>query len=510
MNPEENVRARDFESRRIYHSAQTPGYTSWVSFFPGERGQWYLTCEEVTSVDPPLPRCTREQYYEMSLPTGYDKSPLRMEMVILESTDDMKSWKAISRTPCRFHHSAGSFAQARTTDGRFLRFVWSPYSLDPTIASNEVFFVSDDDGKTWQKMPPFNHPELAAYPHRLRVLRDGTFVLAVPYAKGYGKGTDRPVRASRDLNALSSLWMTLYFSHDQGHSWEGPIPLYGSLPVAETDFVELPSGDLLCINNSIFAHPGRQIIYRSGKRWEPGPTEGVVSGTVPETVCLTEDGLLVGCLRNSTYRWSDDLGLTWWPLAGIPDRGLECYQPWIQHLGGGRMACAGHYGGDNPPGEFDQYLMIHFFTVECLRKTQQTHLTVERAWLEHEGRWANSYAVALTSGGRPLSGKEVECWFAERDRPGYDEKGIQGLDERMREGGELLRANTDDRGIARFDIPRLDAIRNIHYCYKLVARFNADRSDPGYTPVQSPELQFYAYCSPTDTPTKEQMRWPMG
>lgn len=510
MDPAACVQARDFESRSIYRSAQTPGYTSWVSFFPGERGQWYLTCEEVTSVEPPRPRCTREQFYEMSLPTGMDKTSLQMEMLILESTDQMRDWRVISRTPCRFHHSAGSFAQARTRDGRFLRFVWSKYSLDPSLAPNEILFISDDDGQTWRKMPPLNHPELAAYPHRLRMLGDGALVLAVPIGKQYGKGTDRPVRANSDLNALSSLWMTLYFSYDQGQSWQGPLPILGSLPVAETDFVELPSGDLLIINNSIFARPGRQFVYRSGRRWEPGPVEGVLSGTVPETVCLTDDGLLVGCLRNSRYLWSDDLGLTWWPLAGIPDRGLECYQPWIHWLGDGRIACAGHYGGDNPVGQFDQYVMIHLFTVERFHKTVDTRLAVERTWLEREGRWANSYAVTLTAGDGPLAGKEVEFWFAERDRPGYDEKGIQGLDERMQEGGELQRATTDERGIARFDIPRLDAIRNIHYSYKLIARFNADRRDPTLKPAQSPQLEFYAYCSPDDVPAKEQMCWPMA
>jgi hypothetical protein len=138
-----------------------------------------------------------------------------------------------------------------------------------------------------------------------------------------------------------------------------------------------------------------------------------------------------------------------------------------------------------------------------------TRLAVDRTWLEPEGRWANSYTTTLTAGGTPLAGQEVELWFAERDRPGYDEKGAQGLDERMREGGELMRAVTDDRGTARFDIPRLDAIRNIHYSYKLIARFNADRRDPGYKPAQSPQLEFHAYCSPADTPAKEQMRWPM-
>ena len=104
------VRAVDFESGKVYQSSQHPGYTSWVSFFPGERGQWYIGCEEVTRPATLLPGCTTQQWYEMSLPNGYDKSRYQMDMVLLESNDDLKSWRVISREPARFQHSAGSFA----------------------------------------------------------------------------------------------------------------------------------------------------------------------------------------------------------------------------------------------------------------------------------------------------------------------------------------------------------------------------------------------------------------
>jgi len=58
------VRAVDFQSRKIYQSKQDPRYTSWVSFFPGERGQWYLTCEEVTRPEHPLRGSSPQQLYE--------------------------------------------------------------------------------------------------------------------------------------------------------------------------------------------------------------------------------------------------------------------------------------------------------------------------------------------------------------------------------------------------------------------------------------------------------------
>ena len=151
------VVATDFGSRVAYHSKQTPGYTSWVSFFPGERDQWYLTCEEVTRPENPLPKISRERWYEMAMPVGYDKSQYLMEAVILESIDGMRTWREVSREAYHYHHSIFQFATARTGDGRLLRFVSAWHSLDEPFRPNEIFYESRDNGKTWRKMPPFHH-----------------------------------------------------------------------------------------------------------------------------------------------------------------------------------------------------------------------------------------------------------------------------------------------------------------------------------------------------------------
>ena len=164
----------------VYRSRQKPGYACWVSFFPGNDGAWYLTCEEVTRPEKPYPRMSRAQYYAFALPSGYDKAPYKMEIVLLESRDGMKTWNVISREAVRYQHSAGSFGQARTRDGRFLRFVWETYSLEPNADPGQIFTVSTDGGKTWVKQPPFHDKRFCSYPHRLRTLRDGTLVLALP------------------------------------------------------------------------------------------------------------------------------------------------------------------------------------------------------------------------------------------------------------------------------------------------------------------------------------------
>jgi hypothetical protein len=320
------VRAVDFESRTVYRSPEKPGYACWVGFFPGEKGQWYLGFMELTHPEKPLPRMTREQWYIQGQPVGYDKQ-VRMEEVLLESDDGMKTWQVISRRPS--DSGGGTFSQARTRDGRFLRFVWAHRSFEKDVHPGEILYVSSDNGKTWQKQPPFHDRRLFSAPHRLRTLRDGTLVLAIPFSPPYGPGTDCPIRNCTNLNAETACQMTLCFSYDQGRTWTSPLPIYGGQNVSETDFVELPSGDLLCINNSIFAKPGRQVIYRTAHGFFPAPFERSLSKVVPETVALTEDGLLVGCLRNSHYLWSDDLGLTWYPLEGIP-REAEIVRPEVR------------------------------------------------------------------------------------------------------------------------------------------------------------------------------------
>ena len=154
------VEAVDFSSQVVFRSKRPPGYAAWVSFFPGENGQWYIGCEEVSLPEEPLPQTSPEQWYGMGLPSGYDKSQYLMEAVLLESTDEIKTWHLISHEPYRHQHAVGQFATARTRDGRFLRFNWAYYSLDPSFKTNEILRESNDNGKTWRNVPPF-HPGAA-------------------------------------------------------------------------------------------------------------------------------------------------------------------------------------------------------------------------------------------------------------------------------------------------------------------------------------------------------------
>ncbi len=483
------VRAVKFKSTKVYQSKQRPSHTSWVSLFPAEAGKWYLGCEETRSTDPPQPRASKQFVYEMSLPRGYDSSKYLKELVLLKSDDDLQNWTVVSRTPTRT--GGGSFAQARTKNGNLLRFVWACYSPDPSVKTSDIYYQSADEGKTWKIRPAFVSDRFAWYPHRLRTLRDGTLVLAAPRAPKWGKNSDYPIRAATKLDTVSDMEMMLFFSHDQGVTWSNPLPIFSGQTVSETDFVELPDGNLLFINNSLFANPGRQMVYRDGTRFTPGPLERVHSGTVPETVCVAAPGVLIGCQRPGTYYCSNDLGKNWKPLVGAPST-MEVYQPWIASLGGGKVACAGHYGADDPIKGRDQYISIHTFDVEVLQKPAQVKLRIDRDFDEQKRRFLNAYSISLTRDGAPLANKEISAWYVARGQSGYDSFNSKRLEERMAAGGKSVALRTDEKGKAHLELPQFDDIEDIHASYQIVIRFNSDHKYPAYDSAELPQVEFYA------------------
>jgi hypothetical protein len=255
------------------------------------------------------------------------------------------------------------------------------------------------------------------------------------------------------------------------------------------------------INNSIFANPGRQFIYRDGPRFVPGPLEFIRSGSVPETVCLTADGVLVGCMRPGSYAWSDDLGENWQPLSGVAGNG-EVYQPWIHALSDGRIVCAGHFGADDPIASgrsHENTIHLHTFRLQVNQHTQSTRLRIARDYDAPRRHWLNRYTLRLTQGDQPLAGKEIEVWFVERYQPGYNSYNSASLDERMQSGGTLLRVTTDEQGRAQVQLPEnYDQTTDPHLSYQLIARFNANRADPVYKPSQTPQLEYYAYARMQD------------
>ena len=165
-------------------------------------------------------------------------------------------------------------------------------------------------------------------------------------------------------------------------------------------------------------------------------------------------------MRGGNYAWSDDYGLTWHDLEGIPEsiRG-EVYQPCIKYLGDRRFACIGHYGYDDPIEKgYENYLTLHMFCVETSGHTKDTKMSLIRNYNKAANKWANIYTVTLTCDSKPVQGKEIEVWYVERDKPGYDSYNRNTLDNRMKMGGKLIRVITDNDGKTQVSLSQFDSI----------------------------------------------------
>ena len=496
----DNVKAYDFEKRIVYKPEKDLGYAAWVSFFPGRDNKWYIGCIEVSTNSKDTPKMSKEMWYKMILPPGYgaDKNYL-YDLLLLESCDEMNTWKIISHDKQHGRGASGAFAQAFTEQGRFLRFVWPQYSEDSDTTA--IYYVSEDNGFTWIQQAALHDNRFCSYPHRMRTLSDGTLVLVLPITAPFS--VERP-RTCTNLYADNNMQVNICFSYDQGKTWTVPIQIYGGHTVSETDFVELQSGDLLFINNSIFNSPGRQFVYRTEKGFIPGFYEKVryYESIVPETICITEDDILIGCMRGPHYAWSDDFGQTWYNLGGIPDevinwrkageKGGDVYQPWIHYLGNGRIACAGHYGGDDPfHKDYCNYIMLHLFNIKTANKTEYAEISVMRDYDSSCDMWLNSYTLTLTSNGEPLAGKELDFWYVKIREPGFDDFKSIPLEEKKKVGGKTITVKTGGNGKAQVKLSELDSITDIYHEIQFVVSSNLDRKDPDYKPIQTCQYEFY-------------------
>ena len=82
-----------------------------------------------------------------------------------------------------------------------------------------------------------------------------------------------------------------------------------------TSYFNTSSTGLVSLSGIEKAHKFNEKLHKYGSQQAEYYNEKVI----PETVCITEDGLMVGAMRSGNYSWSDDLGKTWHLLNGIPD-----------------------------------------------------------------------------------------------------------------------------------------------------------------------------------------------
>jgi hypothetical protein len=335
------VTVTDYERRVIYHSPETPGWTSWV-------GLWQ-------SHDGPL-QCSFNQQ------TGPRDKPVS-SVPILQSTDEGKTW---TRVPGDIPVGGGR-GMAVLRDGTLVRPHWVS---DP----NDVGFVerSTDGGRTWSARIHFlSAKDYRAWPTIIRPLRDGRLVLMA----GVWKRGDGDIPNWR----MSKM---MFVSKDEGRTWGVPVILMPTEQgvCEESDFCELPSGDLFWIHRcehfpathtdippgaarmgepwpNGYSDRMQSIVKKVGDGWEPGPATlaPFPHSGFPE-VMLTREGVILHFATDGIY-WTADVGKTW---ARLPIDGTGYYPRAVQ-CADGKIVCIGHMGSDDVYGAVDQSIVQQTF-----------------------------------------------------------------------------------------------------------------------------------------------------
>ena len=360
--------AVDHQRQTIYHSPQTPGFTSWVGAWTMPDGDLMVSFTQATGPIEGRPQALKDVQHRLTWPPaghpGYDMTGTDLRNVYLRSSDGGKAWKQVSADPFKScMNGVTGEPQTALADGTIIRGVWGYYlPYNPELPKTGYLERSTDGSKTWGKPEVLLDPEkYSAWPKRIRVLRDGRLIVLGGVAHVPANS-----RTRAEYNGLFE--PLLMVSNDSGQTWQGPIPVVPSEHRAnwggeEFDAAELPNGDLLCVfRRADPAKSGREVrwqgvLKKSHDTWIPG---NVAAAPFPHSghpeLLATREGPILHVATSGIHATSD-AGATWHKLD-VPG---TAYYPRAVQAADGRIVVVGHVGGDDAYGRVDQSIVMDSF-----------------------------------------------------------------------------------------------------------------------------------------------------
>lgn len=359
--------AVEHKRQTIYHSPQTPGFTSWVGAWTMPDGSLMVSFTQATGPATGRPQAPADVQKQLNWPPagapGYDMTGLDLQNVHLRSADGGKTWQQASADPFKScMNGVTCEAQTALADGTILRGVWGYYlPYDPDLPKTGFLQRSLDGSRTWGKPEVLLDPaKYSAWPKRLHVLRDGRLIAV-------GGVAHFPANSRTRIEYSTLFEPLLMVSSDNGKTWKGPIAVvpdehrknWGG---EEFDAAELPNGDLLCVFRR--ANPAgsgevrwQGVLRKSGDTWTPGDV-----GVAPfphsghPDVLATREGPILH-VSTSGIDWTVDSGKTWGKLD-VPG---TAYYPRAVQAADNRIYIFGHVGGDDEYGKSDQSIVMDSF-----------------------------------------------------------------------------------------------------------------------------------------------------
>jgi polygalacturonase len=382
-----------YTETRIYHSSQTPGYTSWVGLWSLPNGTIQTNfieakgcCAQNATISFPLLTFHGGWNWTVATaPVGYSRG-----MAILQDKRSMVR-AALSSGADKVHFGpAGHFADPHNN------FVGVQFSQDLGLTWSPPTPIVDNPSQ-WQNCLPL----------KFHGLRDGRVVAMAGM-------TLANVSAVMALANMQKFMFVGALSH-AGLSWSEPIPLMTIEDgvCEESDFVELPSGDLYFMHRvqhydskgKYVSQDYRQsLVLRQGTKFAPQPpTKPPFANQGFPCELLTRDGKVLLDLNLFGSHYSLDYGASWHDLMLPSGKQVRThYYPQAAQATDGTIVITSHDKGDDEYRSFDESIWMQSFRIHVNELTREVRVDGNPRMIGNHMQLAESHDSGSGSGLRDV------------------------------------------------------------------------------------------------------------
>lgn len=370
-----NVAAVNYSRTQIYHSPQSPGWTSWAGAWIMPNGDLMVGVTQATG-PVSIPGVNRAAYNY----SGLDIDVVYLRGVRATDGSGNVTWTKVTDSDVSFTtadnsgmgtHANNSPTTVVLNNGALLRRVYGwDYADYPDLPGTTFMQISTDGGLTWSAPPvstnggvtwsdPSPIQEFLLDPAtttvqmtRTRRLSDGRLLIggSVWNGKNTQSAPNEPL---------------LMVSSDEGVSWQRVNfsgPAYDPTGFNEWDFAELDNGDLFIVSRPKSNDRRYQgIMSKVDDSWQLQSWElSVLPHSGHPELIKTHEGPVLHIATTGVH-WTNDAGEHWNVLTGFS---ASRYYPHSLQTTDGWIYVFGHNGSDNYYGQVDQALWMDKFKLQ--------------------------------------------------------------------------------------------------------------------------------------------------